>query len=74
MLDDQQLQEVVEIIKGMAMDKRKKILGEFTGEKETRYVNEILEQLRRGEPTASVIDKARNDSQPTSPEESRKWL
>ncbi len=65
MLEDQQMQDVVEIIKGMALDKRKKILGEFTSEKEITYVADILDQLRQGEPIASVIDKARNDSQPT---------
>lgn len=67
MLEDQQMQDVVEIIKGMALDKRKKILGEFTSEKEITYVADILDQLRRGEPIASVIDKARTDSQPTPP-------
>ncbi len=67
MLEAQQLQDVVEIIKGMALDKRKKILGEFTSEKEIAYVADILDQLRQGEPIASVIDKAKNDSQPTTP-------
>lgn len=67
MLEGQQMSEVVEIIKGMALDKRKKILGEFTSEKETTYVSEILNQLRQGEPIASVIDKARNDSPAPSP-------
>ena len=67
MLEDQQMQDVVGIIKGMALDKRKKILGEFTSEKEITYVADILDQLRQGEPIASVIDKARNDSQPTPP-------
>lgn len=67
MLEDQQMQDVVEIIKGMAIDKRKKILGEFNSEKEISFVGDILNQLRQGEPIASVIDKARNDSQTTSP-------
>ena len=67
MLEDQQMQDVVGIIKGMALDKRKKILGEFTSEKEITYVADILDQLRQGEPIASVIDKARNDSRPTPP-------
>lgn len=67
MLEGQQMQDVVGIIKGMALDKRKKILGEFTSEKEITYVADILDQLRQGEPIASVIDKARNDSRPTPP-------
>ncbi len=66
-LENQQLSEVVEIIKGMAIDKRKKILSEFTSEKEITFADEILNQLARGEPIASVIDKARNEAQPTLP-------
>lgn len=60
MLDAEQMNDVVAIIKGMALDKRKKILGEFTSEKEVTQLYEVLNQLRLGEPTASVIDEARN--------------
>jgi hypothetical protein len=67
MLDEDQLSDVVAIIKGMALDKRKKILGEFTSEKEVSQLYEVLNQLRLGEPTASVIDEARNAEQAGTP-------
>ena len=67
MLDEDQLSDVVAIIKGMALDKRKKILGEFTSEKEVSQLYEVLNQLRLGEPTASVIDEARNAEQSGNP-------
>lgn len=67
MLDEDQLSDVVAIIKGMALDKRKKILGEFTSEKEVSQLYEVLNQLRLGEPTASVIDEARNAEQSGTP-------
>jgi hypothetical protein len=59
--------DVVAIIKGMGLDKRKKILAEFTSEKEVTQLCEVLNQLRLGQPTASVIDEARNAEQPASP-------
>lgn len=67
MLDSGQMSDVVAIVKGMALDKRKKILGEFTSEKEQSQFHEILEQMRLGEPAASVIDKARDSSPPNTP-------
>jgi hypothetical protein len=67
MLDADQMSDVVAIIKGMALDKRKKILGEFTSEKEVSQLYEVLNQLRLGEPTASVIDEARNAEQSGTP-------
>lgn len=67
MLENNQMTDVVAIIKGMALDKRKKVLGEFTGEKEATQLHDILNQMRLGEPTASVIDDARTASQPKAP-------
>lgn len=67
MLDADQMSDVVAIIQGMALDKRKKILGEFTSEKELTQLYEVLNQLRLGEPTASVIDEARNAEQSDNP-------
>lgn len=67
MLENNQMADVVAIIKGMALDKRKKVLGEFTGEKEAAQLHDILNQMRLGEPTASVIDDARTASQPKTP-------
>lgn len=67
MIESQQMSDVVVIIKGMALDKRKKVLGEFTTEKEMTQLAEILNQLRLGEPAATLIDQAKNVSQPNSP-------
>jgi hypothetical protein len=64
MLEADQMADVVAIIKGMALDKRKKILGEFTSEKEISQVAEVINQLRLGEPEASIVDQARNNSTP----------
>jgi hypothetical protein len=62
MLDAGQMNDVVAIVKGMALDKRKKVLGEFTSEKEVTELAEIFEQMRRGQPDADVIDQARKDA------------
>ena len=67
MLENNQMADVVAIIKGMGLDKRKKVLGEFTSEKEATQLHDVLNQLRLGEPAASVIDEARNASQPKTP-------
>jgi hypothetical protein len=64
MLDANQMADVVAIIKGMSLDKRKKILGEFTSEKEVTQLHDVLNQLRLGEPTASIVDQARNAVKP----------
>lgn len=58
--DADQKQDVVAIIKGMPLDKRKKVLGEFTAADEVDQLNSILMLLRKGEPKASLIDNARN--------------
>ncbi len=63
-IKDGQLRDVVAIVKGMPTDKSKKIFGEFVGPEETEKLNEILKELRKGEPTAGLIEQARN--QPAS--------
>lgn len=61
-LEADQMDDVVAIVKGMADDKRKKILGEFTAPDEIAQLNEILVRIMQGEPKASLIQKARNQS------------
>lgn len=61
-LEADQLDDVVAIIQGMPMDKRKKVLGEFTEADEVTMVNTILTRLRQGEPKASLIQGARNQT------------
>ena len=64
LIKDGQLADVVAIVKGMPADKSKKILGEFLETEESEKLYEILRELRKGEPTKSLIDQARN--QPAS--------
>ena len=61
-LDADQMEDVVAIVKGMPLDKRKKILGEFTTEEEITQLNEILVKLRQGDPKASLIKNAREQA------------
>ena len=64
LIKDGQMTDVVAIVKGMPADKSKKILGEFLETEESEKLYEILRELRKGEPTKSLIDQARN--QPAS--------
>jgi Skp family chaperone for outer membrane proteins len=58
-LEDGQMEDVVAIVKGMPLDKRKKILGEFTTDEEITKLNEILTTLRQGDLKAGLIENAR---------------
>ncbi|MEO8270646.1 MAG: hypothetical protein ABI557_13065, partial [Aureliella sp.] len=61
-LQDDKMDDVVAIVKGMPLDKRKKVLGEFTNPEEITKLNDILSTLRRGDPKAELIEKARADN------------
>ncbi len=61
-LEAGQMSDVVAIVKGMPLDKRKKVLGEFTTEEEITQLNEILVVLRQGDPKASLIENAREQA------------
>lgn len=61
MMDTGSIADVVAIIKGMPEDKRKKILAEFTDQKEIAKLGEIIKELRTVEtkPVSSPLgDKA----------------
>jgi len=58
MLDDDAMDDVVTIIKNMAIDKRKKIIAEFKEGPDADALYEILNNIRLGEPTASNIRDA----------------
>lgn len=60
LVKDGQIRDVVAIVKGMPPDKSKKILGEFIEPEESEKLYEILRELRKGEPTAGLIEQARN--------------
>ncbi len=61
-LKDDKMDDVVAIVKGMPLDKRKKVLGEFASDEEIIQLNEILSTLRRGDPEAKLIEKARAEN------------
>ncbi|MCA9130049.1 MAG: hypothetical protein KDB22_23335 [Planctomycetales bacterium] len=56
------LDDVVAIFKGMAPDKRKKIMGEFVDQQDAEDLHMVLERLGRGEPNVGLIRNARDSS------------
>ncbi|MCA9190552.1 MAG: hypothetical protein KDB03_02270, partial [Planctomycetales bacterium] len=64
MIDSQRMVDVVAILKGMAIEKRKKVMGEFQDQAESDKLNEVLLQFLEGEPMRSVIENARTQSAP----------
>ncbi|EAQ82026.1 hypothetical protein [Blastopirellula marina] len=67
--DDNSMQDVVTILKGMPNDKRKKIIAEFRSEEEKQKLADILNQIRLGVPEASLIKGARDQLDQFQPEE-----
>lgn len=57
-----QKEDVIAILKAMPIDKQKKIVGEFEGEEEVEQLNEILRMILQGEPTATLLDDAREQN------------
>jgi hypothetical protein len=63
-LDDEQIQpdvathHVVAIFKGMTIDKRKKLIAEFTADEFPR-LHDILREIRLGKPQSTLIREAR---------------
>ena len=56
--------DIVTLIKGMSSDQQAKLFKEFKSEKEIKHLNEILEQIRRGDQEELLKDtkKRLNDS------------
>lgn len=63
MLDDNAMDVVVAIVKQMPIDKRKKILAEFKQGTDVDDLYEILKNIREGEPIASQIKEAREQTE-----------
>lgn len=61
MFKDKRVDDVVNIIQAMPIDKRKDILAEFASPEETDTLHEILRLIGEGMPTTSVIDDARGN-------------
>jgi hypothetical protein len=60
---DDPMQDVVTVIKSMADDKRKKLLGEFKTPEEADKLAEILHEIRLGLPDSDIIRDTRNQLQ-----------
>lgn len=58
MYDDERIDDVVTLIKGMSSEKRKDIMAEFVLEGEPEKLADILRRIGEGNPTKSLIDKA----------------
>ncbi len=58
MFDDKRIDDVVNIIQAMPIDKRKDILAEFATADEQDKLHEILRRIGDGMPTTTVIDDA----------------
>jgi hypothetical protein len=52
--------DVVTILKGMSLDKRKKIIAEFKSAEDSMRLHEILKEIRLGEPEVSLIQGTRD--------------
>jgi hypothetical protein len=60
---DDPMQDIVTVIKSMADDKRKKLLGEFKTPEESEKLAEILHEIRLGLPDSEIIRDTRNQLQ-----------
>jgi ACT domain-containing protein len=58
--DTDRIDDVVNIIQGIPIDKRKEILAEFTTPDESEKLHEILQRIGDGLPTTQLIDEAQN--------------
>lgn len=58
MFDDKRIDDVVNIIQAMPIDKRKDILAEFATADEQDKLHEILRRIGEGMPTTTLIDDA----------------
>ncbi|SMP58946.1 hypothetical protein SAMN06265222_106150 [Neorhodopirellula lusitana] len=61
MYDDKRIDDVVNIIQDMPIDKRKDILAEFDTPVETDKLHEILRRIGEGMPTTTLIDEAQGN-------------
>lgn len=65
MWKDDKKKDVVSILKGMPIDKRKKVMGEFEGEEERLILAEMFAMFLDGEPAASLIESGRDATDPS---------
>lgn len=58
MLDNKEVDEVVTLLEGMTDSKRAKIFAEFKTAEETKKIDEVLRQIRKGVPEAPLAQQA----------------
>jgi hypothetical protein len=68
MLDNKELDEVVLLLSGMGDSKRAKIFAEFKTPDETKKLEEVLAQIRKGVPEAPLARQAMEKLQPAAQE------
>jgi hypothetical protein len=61
--EDQPLHDVVNLLKSMPLDKRKKIFAEFKAPEETQKLAEILREIRLGMPESELLKDTRKQLQ-----------
>ncbi|WP_425618303.1 hypothetical protein NA78x_002007 [Anatilimnocola sp. NA78] len=61
--EDQPLNDVVNLLKNLPLDKRKKILAEFKLPEETEKLSEILREIRLGTPESELLRDTRKQLQ-----------
>jgi flagellar motility protein MotE (MotC chaperone) len=66
MLDNKEQDEVVALLSGMTDSKRAKILAEFKTSDETKKIEEVLRQIRKGVPEAPLAQQALDQARPAS--------
>lgn len=62
MLDNEELDQVVLLLKAMPSSKRAKIIGEFKTPEELERIGEVLRRIREGDPMADIADGAANQT------------
>jgi hypothetical protein len=67
MLDNDEIDEVVILLKDMADSKRAKIIAEFETPEENEKISEVLRLIRQGEPQSSMVSQTLGQPQDQNP-------
>jgi hypothetical protein len=67
MIEAADMADVVNIMKQMSLDKRRKILAEFESEPEQEPLFQILTNIRQGEPLVSRVSQVRSELMQLNP-------
>jgi flagellar motor protein MotB len=67
MLDNDEIDEVVILLRDMADSKRSKIIAEFKTAEENEKISEVLRLIRQGEPQSSLVSQTLEEPQDRNP-------